>query len=81
MKRLTEYDAATPEADAADNQKEKWVLLPKFIPLPAGTELPPCILGSALIGSKDLIVEIRAFRLAICQRADSLIPLGYPECS
>ena len=55
MKRLTEYDAATPEADAGGNQKEKWVLLPKFIPLPAGTELPPCILGSALIGSKDLI--------------------------
>jgi hypothetical protein len=53
MARLTELDAALAETQLITDPDGTMALLPKIIPLPAGTEVPPCIRGSATVGSQN----------------------------
>ena len=55
MAHLTDLDSALPETQLVTDPDATMVLLPKFVPLLAGTEVLPCILGSATVGSARLI--------------------------
>ena len=55
MARFTDLDSALPETQLVTDPDATMVLLPKFVPLLAGTEVLPCILGSATVGSARLI--------------------------
>ena len=61
MARLTELDAALPETQLITDPDGTMALLPKILPPPAGTEVPPCILGSAKIPGAvppDMCLEV-----------------------
>ena len=61
MARLTELDAALPETQLITDPDGTMALLPKIIPLPVGTEVPTCILGSAKIPGAvlpDMCLEV-----------------------
>ena len=56
--RLSEQDADLM-MNGHTEEETRVVRLPRFIPLPLGTQLPPGILATANIGSEQLLLAIR----------------------